>query len=111
MSVPLEAVSAVPATDTEYSLLDRALRARLLNQMRALRECRLTIIDALGATTLGSAHADDAEILVATLTVHSSGFYRAVATNGSVGAGESYIDGDWQCDDLVALIRMLVRNR
>ena len=28
-------------------------------------------------------------------------FYRAVAANGSVGAGEAYMDGLWQCDDLV----------
>ena len=111
MSVPLEVASALPATGTEFTLLERALRKRLLNQMRALRECRLTIIDALGATTLGTAHEDDAETLVATLIVRSAGFYRAVATNGSVGAGESYIDGEWECDDLVALIRMLVRNR
>jgi len=33
------------------------------------------------------------------------------ALNGSVGAGEAYMDGYWDCDDLVALIRILVRNR
>jgi cyclopropane-fatty-acyl-phospholipid synthase len=38
-------------------------------------------------------------------------FYRAVAANGSVGAGEAYIDGLWRCDDLVSLVRLLVRNR
>ena len=38
-------------------------------------------------------------------------FYRAVAANGSVGAGEAYMDGLWRCDDLVGLVRLLVRNR
>ena len=33
------------------------------------------------------------------------------ALNGSVGAGEAYMDGHWDCDDLVALVRILVRNR
>jgi cyclopropane-fatty-acyl-phospholipid synthase len=33
------------------------------------------------------------------------------ALNGSVGAGEAYMDGLWDCDDLVALVRILVRNR
>jgi len=111
MSAPFEAVSVLPAAESGFTLLDRSLRTRLLNQMRALRECRLTIIDALGTTTLGTANTDGTDTLAATLVVHSSGFYRAVATNGSVGAGESYIDGEWECDDLVALMRMLVRNR
>ena len=31
--------------------------------------------------------------------------------NGSVGAAEAYMDGLWDCDDLVALVRILVRNR
>jgi cyclopropane-fatty-acyl-phospholipid synthase len=34
-----------------------------------------------------------------------------VASNGSVGAGEAYMDGLWDCDDLVSLVRILVRNR
>ena len=38
-------------------------------------------------------------------------FYRAVAANGSVGAGEAYMEGQWQCDNLVGLVRLLVRNR
>ena len=111
MSVPLDAASALPVTDTGFTPLDRALRTRLFGQMRALRDCRLTIVDALGATELGVADVDATALLAATLIVRGPGFYRAVATNGSVGAGESYIDGDWECDNLVALIRMLVRNR
>ncbi|KAG1458253.1 hypothetical protein G6F57_014726 [Rhizopus arrhizus] len=39
------------------------------------------------------------------------GFYRLVATQGSVGAGEAFGDGMWTCDDLVGLVRLLVRNR
>jgi cyclopropane-fatty-acyl-phospholipid synthase len=38
-------------------------------------------------------------------------FYRAVAVSGSVGAAEAYRDGLWRCDDLVGLVRLLVRNR
>jgi len=93
------------------SLIDRALRARLLEQMQALRKCQLTVIDEFGETVLGQAAENSAETLRATVRVHANAFYRAVALNGSVGAGESFIDGDWDCDDLVALIRMLVRNR
>ena len=45
------------------------------------------------------------------LTVHDPAFYRRLALHGSVGAGESYMDGDWDCDDLVALVRLMARNR
>ncbi len=38
-------------------------------------------------------------------------FYRAITSNGSVGAGESYMDGLWRCDDLAGLSQLLVRNR
>ncbi|MEO6227968.1 MAG: cyclopropane-fatty-acyl-phospholipid synthase family protein, partial [Thermomonas sp.] len=53
---------------------------------------------------------DDASSPI-TIDVIDPGFYRAVAANGSVGAGESYMDGHWRCDDLVGLIRLLVQNR
>ncbi len=48
---------------------------------------------------------------VATVTVHDPAFYRRAALGGSVGAGESYMDGEWDCDDLVALVRILAANR
>ncbi len=94
-----------------YGAFDRALRRRLFAQVGTLRDCRLRIVDALGETILGTAALNPAETLQATLNVFDAAFYRLVAGNGSVGAGEAYMDGAWQCDDLVALMRMLVRNR
>ncbi len=38
-------------------------------------------------------------------------FFRRLVMGGSVGAGESYMDADWSCDDLVSLIRIFARNR
>ncbi|HEX3125433.1 MAG TPA: cyclopropane-fatty-acyl-phospholipid synthase family protein [Rhodanobacteraceae bacterium] len=102
---------AAATTGSGFGPIDRALRARLLKQMQALRECQLTVIDESGETVLGHVAENSVDTLRATVRVHAGAFYRAVAMNGSVGAGESFIDGDWDCDDLVALIRMLVRNR
>ncbi|MGH8042655.1 MAG: class I SAM-dependent methyltransferase [Rudaea sp.] len=99
------------APPVSYGALDRALRRRLFAQIGALRDCRLHIVDALGETTLGTPAPSPADTLQATLKVYDAVFYRQVAGNGSVGAGEAYMDGAWQCDDLVALMRMLVRNR
>ena len=110
-TLPVAIGRADTAPSTGYGAIDRALRARLIARMRGLRESQLTLVDALGETVLGQTVAGSADTLRATLRVHAATFYRAVATNGSVGAGEAYIDGDWECDDPVALIRMLVRNR
>jgi cyclopropane-fatty-acyl-phospholipid synthase len=38
-------------------------------------------------------------------------FYSEVAFGGSIGGGEAFMHGYWQCDDLVALVRLLLRNR
>ncbi|RXR07406.1 SAM-dependent methyltransferase [Pseudoxanthomonas composti] len=87
--------------------LDGFLRRRLLAQLATLQHGRICVRDAAGEAWLG----DTAGELRATVTIHDPAFYRKLAAQGSVGAGQSYIDGDWACDDLVALVRLLVRNR
>jgi len=87
--------------------LDTLLRRRLLAELAPLRAGCLRVRDALGEVVLGDAAAE----LQATVTIDDPAFYRKVAAQGSVGAGESYINGDWRCSDLVALVRILVRNR
>ncbi|WP_313494073.1 cyclopropane-fatty-acyl-phospholipid synthase family protein [Stenotrophomonas sp.] len=87
--------------------LDALLRRRLLAELAPLREGCLRVRDVLGEVVLGDASAQ----LQATVTIDDPAFYRKVAAQGSVGAGESYINGDWRCDDLVTLVRILVRNR
>src|SRR3954454_18568502 len=52
---------------------------------------------------------DAAGDLAATIKVNSTRFYRALLS-GSVGLGEAYRDGIWDCEDLVALIRIACRN-
>jgi cyclopropane-fatty-acyl-phospholipid synthase len=45
------------------------------------------------------------------IAVNHPRFYRRTIALGSVGAAESYVDGDWDCDDLVGLVQLLVVNR
>ena len=37
-------------------------------------------------------------------------FWHKLGTRTRVGFGESYVDGDWECDDLVGLFSLLGRN-
>ncbi len=91
----------------EFGSLDRLLRGRLIAQVRGVRHGQLVLRDALGVVELGEASGD----LRVRIDVLDPAFYRAIASNGSVGAGEAYMEGSWRCDDLVALVQLLVRNR
>ncbi len=103
-----ELTQALPGSGSRgLTALERLLRARLLAQLASLRAGRITLHDGRGSTVLGAADSD----LAVNVQVASGAFYRAVAARGSIGAAEAYMAGDWQCDDLVALVRILVRNR
>lgn len=91
-------------------MFDRILRTRLLDSLASLRDCRITLVEGAQRTELGQASADPAQTLHVEVTIHDAAFFRRVALNGSVGAGEAWMDGLWDCDDLVALVRILVRN-
>jgi cyclopropane-fatty-acyl-phospholipid synthase len=109
----LEAALPVAQGDTAAPLgnLERLLRRRLVAQLAGLREAEVRLIDRDGELRLGLPASDASRTLRCTLRIDDPGFYRALAGNGSVGAAEAYMDGLWRCDDLVALVRILVRNR
>ena len=109
--------TVIDEMESPYGTLDRLLRRQLLARLRGLRSGRLLWRDALGVAEFGeAAHGDDP---VVEIEVQDPAFYRALAANGSVGAGGAYIDGLWRCTApgadagraLVALGRLMLRNR
>jgi cyclopropane-fatty-acyl-phospholipid synthase len=86
-------------------LAERALRTRLA----ALEHGRITLVDGARRDTFGRSTPRCA--LHATLQVRDRRFYTEAAFGGSVGAGESFMAGDWTVDDLTALVRILLVNR
>jgi cyclopropane-fatty-acyl-phospholipid synthase len=44
------------------------------------------------------------------IEVLSPRFYPAIAFHGTVGSGESWMNGEWVCSDLTLLIRMILAN-
>ena len=93
-----------------FAAFDRFLRQQMIGQMTGLRHGRLVLEDACGTIELGDTTSSHPDLQIH-LQVLDPGFYRALARNGSVGAGESYMEGQWRCDNLVGLIQLLVRNR
>jgi cyclopropane-fatty-acyl-phospholipid synthase len=93
------------------SLAERILRRRLIDTLAQLRGCRLVLEEGDQVHILGRLDADDAAPLQTRMRIHDPAFWRMAALNGSVGAGEAFMDGLWDCDDVVVLMQMLVRNR
>ncbi len=86
--------------------LDRLARRALEQRLQRLAEGALVISDDAGSRRFG---APDAH-LAAHIEVHRGRFYRRAAFGGALGIGAAYIDGDWDCHDLVALFRVFLRN-
>lgn len=47
----------------------------------------------------------------ARVTIHNRDFYRKFIFRGTIGAAESFIDGDWSCDNLTKLIYIIIVNQ
>lgn len=89
--------------------LERALRDATLSRLEGLERGALAIEDAGARHELGRSPADDP--LSATVVVRRPSFWSSLALRGSVGAGESWMRGDWDCDDLASAVRIVLRHR
>lgn len=92
------------------SFTSRSFRRLLFSRLEKLTEGEVVIVshsnDDSNSVRFGDATAD----LSATVTVHNPRFYRRMVLGGGLGAAESLFDGDWECDDLPALVRIFIRN-
>jgi len=102
-----DAMLRSPDLPTPQKWLDRVCRDALLQRLRDIQDAHLTVLEGQHIHRMGDASAS----LRATVTIHDPEAWRSIALNGSVGSGESYMTGDWDCDDLPALIRILARNK
>ncbi|MGD8796857.1 MAG: cyclopropane-fatty-acyl-phospholipid synthase family protein, partial [Thiohalophilus sp.] len=87
--------------------LDRLARTGLIARLNNLQHGSLTLVDGKQRFDFGDS---DSSIKV-TITVKHPEFYSDIAFGGSVGAGESYMRGNWSCSDLTKLVRLFLINR
>lgn len=80
-------IADIPAA-ASFGALDRLLRSQLLARLDALDHGMLVVRDALGEHRFGRTGGD--ALPVVHLWIDDPSFYRAVAAQGSVGAGEAY---------------------
>jgi cyclopropane-fatty-acyl-phospholipid synthase len=102
------APSGVEGSDG-LSTLTRLAKALLLSQIRNVRHGRLRLIDGDFQASFGSV--DDSGPFEATIRVRDPRFYSDAVFAGTTGAGEAYMNGYWDCDNLTALVRLMVVNR
>lgn len=89
--------------------LDRLAKTLVLAQLKKIKHGRLRLID--GALDLSFGQRTASGPFDLTVRVLGPRFYSEVAFAGTVGAGEAYIDGLWQCEHLTDLVRLFVVNR
>ena len=106
---------------TEWSLVSRGesgvrdgfsirlARRMVFARLFLITQGLLTIVEGERRTTFGSPTSPCP--LRPVVTIDDPSCYRDIAWGGTVGAGESYGRGAWNCDDLTALIRLFVLNR
>lgn len=78
------------------------------NYLSTLSIGNVTIISPNGDRKVYGDKKDEA--LKCTITVKNKRFYQRIALKESIGLGESYMDGDWECDDLVSFFCIAVAN-
>jgi cyclopropane-fatty-acyl-phospholipid synthase len=86
------------------SRADGISRAVVLRALRGLTGGRVTLIEGDRQHILGQP--TDLDV---TVTIHDSAFYSRLL-RGSLGFADTYVDGLWDVDDLVALVRIAARS-
>lgn len=94
--------------ETRPSLGERLARNLVRRQLNSLKEGAITLRDGSEELVFGDAAAP--RELRAVVSVHRPEFYTRLVRDGGNGVAEAFVDGAWSCDDLTALLRVVVRN-
>ncbi len=105
IDLSLDAVRPAPRA----GWIERIARRAMLSRLAGLRGGQIVIEHGTSTHRVGTLTGSDDPR--ARIRVRDGAFWGDVAFGGSVGAGGSYIEGRWTCDDLTALVRILAKNR
>jgi cyclopropane-fatty-acyl-phospholipid synthase len=92
------------------SMLDGLARRIVLRQLERLEAGTVRLTDASDEYLFGNGNGSGSG-LSAHIRVQDPRFYSEIAFGGSIGGGEAFMHAFWTCDDLVALVRILLQNR
>ncbi|HYW75290.1 MAG TPA: cyclopropane-fatty-acyl-phospholipid synthase family protein [Gammaproteobacteria bacterium] len=86
---------------------DAWLRRQVMGTLAGLRHGGLRLHEGKAVTCLG----EESGVEAIDVLVNNPRFWWRTVLGGATGVGEAYIDGDWDCSDLVGLMRLLLRNQ
>lgn len=86
-------------------LRDKLAKKLVLNILRKITYGSITLHDKNESLSFGCSNGPSVAIHIKDASV-----YRRVLFGGSIGAGESYVEGLWTIDNLTDLVRIMVRN-
>ena len=102
MSSTVDTLSLQPRS----SWIDKAAKKRVFGYLQNLKNARILLEENGKLFEFGELNAP----LSCKIEVHHPRFYPMVALSGTIGAGEAYMNGYWNCDCLVTLIRIFASN-
>lgn len=92
-------------------MLDKVCKTILFSKFKQLKHGHLMIIDKTQDTPVTIEFGDANAHLKSEIVVYRTSFYSRTLLGGSIGNGESYVDGDWDAQGLTNLVRIFVLNR
>jgi cyclopropane-fatty-acyl-phospholipid synthase len=78
----------------------------VLGRFKSLEQGALLIADGEELLAVGNPASESPPLV----TVCNPRIWRRLAAGGSLAAAEGYLQGDWKCDDLLAVLRVFARN-
>ena len=87
-------------------MIDRFARRLMLATLKHVADGHLDLAAPSGTWSFG----DPSSSRRASVRLNDERAFRRVLFGGDIGFGEAYMDGAWSTDDLVALLRLAIRN-
>ena len=106
LSMATETLTTNLKTKTRSIWLQNFARKQVLARLSKLQKGHLTLIENGKKYEFGKDRN-----FAATVTVNDAHFYGEIAFGGSIGAGEAYMLGYWNTDNLTNVIRMMAANQ
>ena len=100
----------ITSTEDRISRSQSSARSLVMRLLNNLSVGRLTITEQFFQGERFQFGNENGSDLVAHLEVLDPEFYLRVLKGGSIGAGESFIDGEWQSPDLTLLLQLMAQN-
>jgi cyclopropane-fatty-acyl-phospholipid synthase len=95
----------------QLPVLDSFCKSLLFGKFKSLKHGLIKIQDRSQGAVEEYIFGEEDKNLSVKVTVNRSRFYSRTLLGGSIGNAESYVDQDWETDDLTNLVRLFVLNR